>query len=100
MALDGNGNNNNWDYDGLISRDKWVQLTPDFGHSTGWIFSKEPFESRDWSIEFYFGIHGNKAQGTLAADGVAFWFTEEPFSPGKLSCGRELLMRFRKCIWI
>lgn len=42
---------------------------------SGWIYSKLPFTSSSWEVEFEFQVHG--AGKSIAGDGFAFWYTKD-----------------------
>ncbi|KAJ3174816.1 hypothetical protein HK101_010823 [Irineochytrium annulatum] len=54
---------------------KYIRLAPDRQSKSGWLWSKVPFTSSSWIIEFEFKVSG--AGTALYGDGFAFWFTSD-----------------------
>ncbi|KAI9019803.1 putative lectin family integral membrane protein [Hyaloraphidium curvatum] len=64
----------------IVEVNNWVRLTPDVTSKSGWLYSKLPFTSTSWEIEFEFRVHGKG--GNLFGDGFAFWYTKDKASVG------------------
>ncbi|KAJ3163821.1 hypothetical protein HDU88_006156 [Geranomyces variabilis] len=71
-----------WDFggDAYMEVNNYIRLTPDKRSKNGHIWTKHPFTSNSWIVEFEFKIHGPSAG--LHGDGLAFWFTTEKDSTG------------------
>ncbi|KAJ3287992.1 hypothetical protein HK104_008369 [Borealophlyctis nickersoniae] len=54
----------------------------------GWLWSKLPFTTPSWVIEFEFKVHG--APQALHGDGFAFWFTAQKESLGPVFGSQDL----------
>lgn len=74
------GNMHSWDFKALINSYNFIRLTNDEKSENGYLFSKTPFEAKDWFVEFQFEIG---SAHRFAGDGMAFWFTEKAFQPGE-----------------
>jgi len=77
-----------WDFRGntLISNN-FIRLTQDLQGQEGGIWSKVQCYVRNWEAHLHFRIHG---QGrTLAADGLALWYTQEKMTPGPVFGSRD-----------
>jgi mannose-binding lectin 2 len=46
----------------------------------GWLFTKLPFTSQSWKVEFTWHVHGHGS--TLSGDGFAFWYTKDKAEVG------------------
>ncbi|TPX32761.1 hypothetical protein SeMB42_g07581 [Synchytrium endobioticum] len=71
-----------WNFggDAYIDVLSYVRLAPDRQSKQGWLFSRVPFTSASWEIEFEFRIHGHSS--SLYGDGFAFWYSTDRESPG------------------
>ncbi|KAH3731546.1 ERGIC-53 protein [Pelomyxa schiedti] len=67
--------------------DKYVRLVPDRQSKRGSFWNMQPVDLADWQVEFSFRIHGVSPTG---ADGLAFWYADEPAVPGTLFGNKEL----------
>ena len=65
---------------------KWIRLTPDKQSKLGWLWSRIPFTSNSWIIEFDFRVHG---EGSLFGDGFAFWYTSDRAQTGPIFGSRD-----------
>lgn len=74
------GNMHGWDFKALINSYNFIRLTNDEKSENGYLFTKTPYEAKDWFVEFQFEI---SSTGRFAGDGMAFWYTENPFQPGQ-----------------
>ena len=74
------GNMHGWDFKALINSYSFVRLTNDEKSENGYLFSKTPFEAKDWFVEFQFEIATTQR---FSGDGMAFWFTEKAYQPGE-----------------
>lgn len=74
--------NANWTVRGLISRNEYIQLTPDEPVSFGYVTSKNPISASSWRVDFEFEI--STRSGEYVGDGIAFWYTRNPIYPGKM----------------
>lgn len=72
--------NPNWNLRGLVSRNEYIQLTPDEPVSFGYVTSKNPMRAAAWKVNFEFEILTRK--GEYVGDGIAFWYTLNPIYPG------------------
>ncbi|TPX33907.1 hypothetical protein SmJEL517_g03299 [Synchytrium microbalum] len=77
-----NLNNRWWNFGGdcYVEVMNYVRLAPDRQSKQGWLWSRVPFTSASWEIEFDFKVHGHTT--ALYGDGFAFWFTTERETPG------------------
>ncbi|KXS18686.1 lectin [Gonapodya prolifera JEL478] len=66
-----------WEFGGstVIEINKHVRLTQDLQSQAGWIFSRVPFTSTNWQLEFEFHVSGKGLP--VFGDGFAFWFVAE-----------------------
>ncbi|KNC99959.1 uncharacterized protein SPPG_05331 [Spizellomyces punctatus DAOM BR117] len=66
-----------WNFggDALMEVNRFVRLTPELPSKSGWLWSKQPFTSSSWLVEFDFKVHG--ASSGLHGDGFAFWYTTD-----------------------
>lgn len=74
------GNMHSWDHKALINSYNFIRLTNDEKSERGYLFSKTPYEAKDWFVEFQFEI---ASAGRFHGDGMAFWYTENAFQPGE-----------------
>lgn len=58
---------------------RYIRITSDRQHQTGWLWSRLPLTATNWEIEFEFKISG---AGTLYGDGMALWVTKERATSG------------------
>lgn len=73
----------NWDFrDHVMITNNFIRLTQDTQGQKGSIWSKVPCTFHDWEIHVQFKIHGSGR--TIAADGMAFWYTREKMVPGSV----------------
>ena len=66
-----------WDFGGntVVDSNNNIRLTFDRPSQTGWVFSRYPMNSKDFTVEFGAQVSG---KGThLYGDGMAFWLTTE-----------------------
>lgn len=70
-----------WDYGGatVVEVNKYVRLTPDSSSKKGYLWTRSPFVSDSWIIEFDFKVDST---GSLTGDGFAFWYTTKPSKSG------------------
>lgn len=80
LYLDMEGNMHGWDYKALINSYSFIRLTNDEKSENGYVFTKTPFEAKNWFVEFQFEIG---SAHRFPGDGMAFWYTEKPFQPGE-----------------
>jgi len=72
-----------WDFrDFVMISNSYVRLTRESPSQKGSIWSKEPCYMHDWEMHVQFKIHGSGK--TLAADGMAFWYTRTKMVPGSV----------------
>ncbi|KAJ3158983.1 hypothetical protein HDU86_002152 [Geranomyces michiganensis] len=71
-----------WDFggDAYMEVNNYIRLTPDKRSKNGHLWTKHPFTSNSWLVEFEFKIHGPSAG--LHGDGLAFWYTTEKDTTG------------------
>lgn len=79
--INADGRNDKWDFNALVSIHDFVQLTPDLPNTAGHAFARKQLQAKNgWVVEFTFDI---KTQHQVnAADGMAFWFTQDWYSNG------------------
>jgi len=77
-----------WDFRGntMISNN-FIRLTQDVQGQEGGIWSKVQCWVRNWEVHLHFRIHGTGR--TLAADGLALWYTQEKMTPGPVFGSRD-----------
>lgn len=78
--VDMEGRMHSWDHKALINSYNFIRLTNDEKSENGYLFSKHPYEAKDWFVEFQFEI---ASAGRFHGDGMAFWYTENAFQPGE-----------------
>jgi mannose-binding lectin 1 len=65
-----------WDFGGsAVVTDHYIRLTPDKQSRHGWVWNEEPNDLASWHVSFGFRVH---AKASLGADGMAFWYVEQP----------------------
>lgn len=70
-----------WDFrDFVMLSNNFIRLTQDSQGQRGSIWSKKPCKMHDWEMHVHYKIHGSGR--TLAADGMAFWYTKAKMVPG------------------
>lgn len=74
------GNMHGWDFKALVNSYSFIRLTNDEKSENGYLFSKTPFEAKNWFVEFQFEIGTARK---LPGDGMAFWYTEKAYQPGE-----------------
>eukprot|EP01106_Pelomyxa_sp_JSP_P009071 TRINITY_DN2486_c0_g1_i4.p1 TRINITY_DN2486_c0_g1~~TRINITY_DN2486_c0_g1_i4.p1 ORF type:complete len:425 (+),score=99.29 TRINITY_DN2486_c0_g1_i4:690-1964(+) len=67
--------------------DNYVRLVPDRQAKKGALWNMQPVDYSDWEVEFSFRIHG---VSQLGADGLAFWYADEPAVCGTVFGNKEL----------
>jgi mannose-binding lectin 1 len=71
----------NWRISGHASAsDEYIRLTQQSDSQKGLLWSLIPSSAESWEVEFLFKISG----GAVGADGLAFWYTEEPGHEGNV----------------
>jgi hypothetical protein len=70
-----------------VITDKYVRLTPDKQNRQGYIWNVEANELKGWKARFAFRTHSKQSVG---ADGMAFWYIEEPVTGGSLFGGSHV----------
>jgi len=80
--LDSYLHSNKYDVGGttVINVDKYYRLTPDYQSRKGWIWSKNKFSPKFFSVDITYHIHGKGT--TVYGDGFAFWMTSEKLGVG------------------
>jgi len=69
-----------WTYGGsAIASEESVRITPSLRSKKGFIWSKNKTDFDWWDVEFIFRVTG---RGRIGADGLAFWYTDEPGQDG------------------
>ncbi|DBA03304.1 TPA: hypothetical protein N0F65_011663 [Lagenidium giganteum] len=67
----------NWDFGGTTTVNRhFVRLTPDRQNKRGWIWSKEKFGRREFSLVITFRISGQAE--SWFGDGIGLWITRSP----------------------
>jgi len=80
----GNGMNiPNWHFrDFVMISNNFIRLTQDAQGQRGSIWSQVQCHMHDWEMHVHYKIYGSAR--TLAADGMAFWYTKSKMSPGSV----------------
>ncbi|CAK8681072.1 unnamed protein product [Clavelina lepadiformis] len=77
-----------WDFrDNAMITNNFISLTTNHQGQLGSVWSKIPCHLRDWEIHMQFKIFGGGR--TLAADGLAIWYTYSRLTPGPVFGSRD-----------
>lgn len=72
-----------WDFrDFVMISNSFIRLTQDTQGQQGSIWAKKPCYMHDWEMHVQYKVHGSGR--SLAADGMAFWYTRTKMVPGSV----------------
>ncbi|TPX59445.1 hypothetical protein PhCBS80983_g02460 [Powellomyces hirtus] len=71
-----------WEFggDAYMEVNNYIRLTADKRSKQGYLWTKHPFTTNSWLVEFEFKVHGSSTG--LHGDGFAFWYTSQKNSRG------------------
>lgn len=55
---------------------RYIRLTPEKPSKAGWLWTKSPFTTPSWLVEFEFKLHNTLNSG-MHGDGFAFWYAQD-----------------------
>lgn len=80
-----------WDFrDNVMITNNFIRLTQDHQGKRGSLWNRIPCFLRDWEFRIHFKVHGGGR--SLAADGVAIWYTKQRMEPGPVFGSRDKFM--------
>lgn len=69
----------NWEMSGnAVLTEEFIRLTPDVQSRVGRLWNRRVVQTAEWEVELTFKVHG----GSIGADGLAFWYTDQILPEG------------------